>query len=152
MQSQKSGRLWVIPYVTNFQRGTKINNITIAGTLGRDCELKTLNNGESVASFSVADSAGRDKGTIWWSCELWGKRASALSQYLTKGQAVAVSGSITENEWKDKDGNPRKTMKIRVNDVALQGGRKESSEPEEYRQPVAKKPVPLFDDDSDVPF
>jgi len=129
-----------------------MNSITIAGTLGRDCELKTLNNGESVASFSVADSAGRDKGTIWWSCELWGKRASALSQYLTKGQAVAVYGSITENEWKDKDGNPRKTMKIRVNDVALQGGRKESSEPEEYR-PVAKKPEPLFDDSDDsIPF
>lgn len=129
-----------------------MNSITIAGTLGRDCELKTLNNGESVASFSVADSAGRDKPTIWWACELWGKRASALSQYLTKGQAVAVSGTITENEWSDKDGNKRKTMKIRVNDVALQGGRKESSEPEEYRQPAAKKPEPLFDDSEDVPF
>ena len=129
-----------------------MNSITIAGTLGRDCELKTLNNGESVAAFSVADSAGRDKGTIWWPCELWGKRASALSQYLTKGQAVAVSGTITENVWTDKNGLERKTMKIRVNDVALQGGRKESSEPEEYRQP-AKKAQPAFDDDdSDLPF
>jgi single-strand DNA-binding protein len=109
-----------------------------------------LNNGDSVAAFSVADSAGRDKGTIWWNCELWGKRADSLSRYLIKGQAVAVSGSITENEWTDKDGNKRKNMKIRVNDLALQGGRKESSEPEEYRQPVKKKPV--FEDDEDLPF
>ena len=130
-----------------------MNSITIAGTLGRDCELKTLNNGDSVAAFSVADSAGRDKGTIWWNCELWGKRADSLSRYLIKGQAVAVSGTITENEWTDKDGNKRKNMKIRVNDVALQGGRKESSEPEEYRQPAKKKPVESFDDDdSDLPF
>jgi len=129
-----------------------MNSITIAGTLGRDCELKTLNNGDSVAAFSVADSAGRDKGTIWWNCELWGKRADSLSRYLIKGQAVAVSGVITESEWTDKDGNKRKNMKIRVNDVALQGGRKESSEPEEYRQP-AKKMQPAFDDDeSDLPF
>jgi len=129
-----------------------MNSITIAGTLGRDCELKTLNNGDSVAAFSVADSAGRDKGTIWWNCELWGKRADSLSRYLIKGQAVAVSGVITESEWTDKDGNKRKNMKIRVNDVALQGGRKESSEPEEYRQP-AKKAQPAFDDDdSDLPF
>ena len=131
-----------------------MNNITIGGTLGRDCELKTLNNGDSIAAFSVADSAGRDKGTIWWNCELWGKRADSLSRYLTKGQAVAVSGSITENEWTDKDGNKRKTMKIRVNDVALLGGRKESAEPEEYRPPAKQQTVdPELDDDlSDVPF
>ena len=128
-----------------------MNNITVAGQLGRDCELKTLNNGDSVASFSVADSAGRDKGTIWWNCELWGKRADALSRYLTKGQSVAVSGSITENEWTDKDGNKRKNMKIRVADVALLGGRKESAEPEEYHQPAKNKQV-AFEDDEDIPF
>lgn len=127
-----------------------MNNITVAGQLGRDCEIKQLNSGDSVANFSVADSAGRDKGTIWWNCELWGKRADALSQYLVKGQAVAVSGSITEQEWTDKDGNKRKNMKIRVADIALLGGRKESSEPEEYRAPAKQKA--MIEDDSDIPF
>ena len=127
-----------------------MNNITVAGTLGRDCEIKTLHSGDSIANFSVADSMGRDKGTIWWNCELWGKRADALAQYLVKGQAVAVSGTVSEQEWTDKEGNKRKSMKLRVNDIALQGGRKESSEPEEYRQP-AKKAQPSFDDD-DIPF
>ena len=130
-----------------------MNNITITGVLGRDCEIRGLTNGESLAAFSVGDSAGRDKGTIWWNCELWGKRVDSLSRYLTKGQAVAVSGVITENEWTDKEGNKRKTMKIRVNDVALQGGRKESAEPEEYRPPAKQHTVDLeLDDDSDVPF
>lgn len=128
-----------------------MNNITVAGTLGRDCEIKTLNSGDSIANFSVADSMGRDKGTIWWNCELWGKRADALAQYLVKGQAVAVSGTVSEQEWTDKEGNKRKSMKLRVNDIALQGGRKESSEPEEYRQPAKKKPL-FEDDDSDLPF
>lgn len=131
-------------------RGIEINNITVAGQLGRDCEIKRTNNGDSIANFSVADSPGRDKTTIWWNCELWGKRADALAQYLVKGQSVAVSGSVTEQEWTDKEGNKRKTMKIRVADIALQGGRKESSEPELYRAPVKQQPA--VQDDDDIPF
>ena len=92
---------------------------------------------------------GKDKGTIWWNCSLFGKRAESLSPYLLKGQAVTVSGTVTEREWTDKDGVKRKSMDVRVNDVALQGGRKESSEPQfERRSP---KPQQSFDD-ADIPF
>jgi len=126
-----------------------MNNITLAGTLGRDCELKKLTSGDNIASFSIADSMGKDKGTIWWNCSLFGKRAESLSPYLLKGQAVTVSGTVTEREWTDKDGVKRKSMDVRVNDVALQGGRKESSEPQfERRSP---KPQQSFDD-ADIPF
>jgi len=120
-----------------------MNNVTIAGTLGKDAEMKQLNSGDSVCSFSVADSQGRDKPTIWWNCSLFGKRADSLSQYLVKGQAVTVTGTITEREWSDKDGNKRKSMDVRVNDIALQGGRKEEPRQEKRRAEV---------DDSDVPF
>jgi single-strand DNA-binding protein len=127
-----------------------MNNITVAGTLGRDCELKQMNSGDTIASFSIADSMGKDKGTIWWNCTLFGKRASALSQYLTKGQAVTVSGTVTEREWVDKEGAKRKSMDVRVNDIALQGGRRESSEPQfERRSP---KPQQDAFDDQDIPF
>ena len=128
-----------------------MNSITVAGTLGRDCELKHLNNGDTIATFSVADSMGKDKGTIWWNCSLYGKRAESLSKYLTKGQAVTVSGSVSEREWTDKEGSKRKSMDVRVNDIALQGGRKESSEPQfERRSPKPQQDA--FDDSSDVPF
>ena len=75
-----------------------MNNITIAGSLGRDAELKHLSSGDSICNFSIADSQGRDKPTIWWNCSLFGKRADSLAQYLTKGQAVTVSGSVTERD------------------------------------------------------
>ena len=128
-----------------------MNSITVAGTLGRDCELKQLNNGDTIANFSIADSMGKDKGTIWWNCTLYGKRAESLSQYLTKGQAVTVTGSVTEREWTDKEGAKRKNMDVRVSDVALQGGRRESSEPQfERRTPKAEQQKSF--DDSDVPF
>lgn len=105
-----------------------MNNITVAGTLGRDAELKSLGNGDQVLSFSVADSQGRDKPTIWWNCQLWGKRAASLEQYLVKGQQVTVTGGVSEREWTDKDGQKRKVLEVRVNDLALQGG-KTSQEP-----------------------
>ena len=104
-----------------------MNNITVAGSLGKDAEVRYLPNGDPVASFSVADSQGRDKPTIWWNCSLFGKRAESLAPYLVKGQAVAVSGTITEREYTDKNGNERKTMDVRVNDVALQGGKREEA-------------------------
>lgn len=137
-----------------------MNNITVAGQLGKDAELRFLPNGDAVAGFSVADSQGKDKPTIWWNCQLFGKRAQSLEQYLTKGQAVTVSGSITERVYTDKTGAERKTQDIRVNDIALQGGRKE--EPQPFKKPSqdaakARQLAPIggsgFDDmDDSIPF
>jgi single-strand DNA-binding protein len=133
-----------------------MNNITIAGPLGRDSELRRLPDGTPILQFSVADSAGRDKPTIWWNCQLFGKRAESLQQYLGKGQQVAVSGSVTEREWKDKDGQPRKSMDVRVNDVALQGRPQGEAVPQRQAA-AAPKPSAQgsgFDDMDDdlIPF
>lgn len=134
-----------------------MNNITVAGTLGRDAEIKHMANGDAIASFSVADSQGKDKATIWWNCSLFGKRAESLAPYLIKGGAVTVSGNVTEREWTDKDGQKRKSMDIRVNDLALQGGRKDAAPAAAPRQtPKAKEPFLVSDadfaNDSDIPF
>ena len=134
-----------------------MNNITIAGQLGKDAELKTLQNGDPICSFSLADSQGKEKPTIWWYCTLWGKRGATLHQYLTKGQAVTVSGVVTMREYTDKDGQARKAQEIRVNDVALQGGKPQQGEaPRPAARAPAAKPSAAgsgFDDmDDDIPF
>lgn len=126
-----------------------MNSISISGSLGKDSELKQMSSGDYICNFSIADSQGRDKPTIWWNCTLFGKRAESLSQYLMKGQAVTVAGTVTEREWSDKEGNKRKSMDVRVNDIALQGGRRDA-EPQQRQAPA---PQSSFDDDgSDVPF
>lgn len=131
-----------------------MNNLTIAGSLGKDAEVRYLSSGDPVAAFSVADSQGRDKPTIWWNCSLFGKRAESLAPYLVKGQAVAVSGTITEREWTDKDGHKRKSMDVRVQDVALQGGKREAAAPAEAPAPrkTAAQTAGFEDDGSDIPF
>ena len=136
-----------------------MNIITIAGQLGRDAEQRYLPDGSAVASFSVADSQGRDKPTIWWNCSIFGKRAESLAQYLLKGQAVTVSGTITEREY-EKDGVKRKSIDVRVNDVALQGGKREAEQPRQApshdaakARQLAPRPASGFDDmDDDIPF
>lgn len=127
-----------------------MNSITIAGQLGKDAEMRYLPDGTPVASFSIADSQGKDKPTIWWSAQLFGKRAEALSQYLTKGQAVTVVGNVSQREYTDKDGNKRTSMDVRVNDVALQGGKREQqAEPQRKAQERNYAPP---EDSSDIPF
>lgn len=140
-----------------------MNVITITGNLGKDSESRFLPNGDAVTSFSVADSQGRDKPSIWWNCSLFGKRGEALAQYLTKGQTVTVIGGVTEREWTDKDGNKRKSMDIRVSDLALQGGKRDDSpaRTEGYQggtgqRDIRAKPAPAQRDpsfdDQDIPF
>jgi single-strand DNA-binding protein len=127
-----------------------MNVITVAGSLGKDAEVKYLPNGDAICNFSVADSQGRDKPTIWWNCGLYGKRAESLSQYLTKGQAVTVTGSVSEREWTDKEGNKRKSMDVRVSEIALQGGRKDAEQQQERQ--AAPKPAPVDIDEDELPF
>jgi single-strand DNA-binding protein len=135
-----------------------MNNITVAGQIGRDAEVRNLPNGDPVATFSVADSQGKDKPAIWWRCSLFGKRAQSLAPYLTKGQAVTVSGTVTEREYTDKDGTQKKAQEIRVHDVALQGGRKDSAgippHPASAKAaaPAPRAPSGFEDMDDDVPF
>lgn len=135
-----------------------MNFLTIAGNLGKDAEVRYLNNGDPVASFSVADSPGKDRPTIWWNCSLFGKRAEALAPYLTKGQKVTVCGTVTEREWTDREGLKRKSMDVRVQEIALQGGRSDATKsnddkPKPAAQPASKPASSGFDDmDDDIPF
>ena len=126
-----------------------MNSITITGNLGKDAELRNLNDGTAVLSFSVADNQGKDKPSIWWNCSLFGRRADSLEQYLTKGQQGTVVGTVSEREWTDKEGNKRKSMDVRVNDIALQGGKREEA-PRQDRQPQ-RRAAPDFDSDP-IPF
>ena len=134
-----------------------MNSISISGNLGKDSETRFMADGKAVVSFSVADSQGKDKPSIWWNCSLFGDRGEKLQPYLLKGQTVTVIGTVSEREWTDKDGQKRKSMDIRVSDVALQGGKRDAGEQSAPRQAApAQRPAPKsgFDDMDDeiIPF
>jgi len=106
-----------------------MNIYTFTGRLSRDSEQRTTQGGMAICSFSVAVDYGfgDKKGTNWVRCSLFGKRAEGgLPQYLKKGTQVAVSGELRLGEYTDKDGNPRTSVDLNVNDVTLIGGRQDS--------------------------
>ena len=123
-------------------------NATVSGILGRDAELGDKN-GTPVATFSVASNE-RGKGgareTVWVSCRIYGKRATALAQYLVKGKHVAVAGAL--RVWVH-DGQAR--VGLDVNEVDLLGGG-ERERNGAQREPVTR---PAASDDvgvDDIPF
>jgi single-strand DNA-binding protein len=127
-----------------------MNNLTVAGQLGRDAEVRFLPNGDAVANFSIADSQGKDKDAIWWNCQLFGKRAESLAQYLTKGQSVTVTGNVSQRKYTDKHGVEKISTDVRVNDVALQGGRKEGAAPQAAKPKIQGGGFENMNDD--IPF
>lgn len=94
----------------------------ITGNIGKDAEIRNAG-GTPVCSFNVASKQGfGDKATTnWFRCSIWGTRAEKLGPYLLKGVNVTVSGELELSEY---DGKTQ--LNIRVNDVALQGGRGDS--------------------------
>lgn len=133
-----------------------MNSITIAGRIGKQPEMRSLQDGTPVLSFSVADDQGRDKPTIWWNCSLFGRRAEALQQYLGKGGHVTVSGRVSQREYTDKTGQQRRVYDVRVDDIALQGGKPtQGTGPDPAPYQAAQAPetsAPFGDVGDDIPF
>lgn len=69
-----------------------MQQLTIAGNVGKDAELRTTNSGEKVLGFPVAVNNGKDKAATWYDCSIWGKRAEALAGHIRKGTSLALTG------------------------------------------------------------
>ena len=96
-----------------------MKTVSIAGNIGKDAVVRTTQQGDKIASWSVAveERRGQDKRTIWFDVSLFGRRGEALAQYLTKGTRVAVSGDLSTREH---DG--RTYLTVRADQVTLLGG------------------------------
>ena len=97
-----------------------MKTVVIAGRTGKAAELRRLQDGTPVLSFSVAvdDGYGQNRRTMWFDCSLFGKRGEPLKDMLPKGKEVTVSGELSFREYEGKTYHT-----VRVNDVTLQGGK-----------------------------
>ena len=78
-----------------------LNTVAISGRLGRDPELKSTNNGNSVANFSVAvdQGFGDQKTTSWVRCVAWQKTAEFVTKFFQKGDMIILSGRLQGRTW-----------------------------------------------------
>lgn len=106
-----------------------MNTANFAGNVGQDPRMNTVstaNGQKSVLNFSLAvqkrtkDQQGNYE-TLWVDCAIWGDRADKLSQYITKGTKLAVSGSVDVDSYEGNNGFVPK-LTLMVNELTLQGG------------------------------
>jgi len=124
-------------------------NISLAGHLGSDPELKTTSNDTVLCGFSMAVNTGfgDNKRTTWYRITLFGKKAEAAAKFLEKGKPVIICGTPYIDEWEDKDGNKRQTLKVTASDWTFAGSKEQGS------APPSSSPAPQAADFEDsIPF
>jgi single-strand DNA-binding protein len=93
-----------------------MQNITISGNIGKDAELRDTRDSK-VLSFNVGvkNGFGRDAGSVWYRCSLWGKAAEVFASSLKKGTKVFISGELTHDEY---EGKPQFNVRVGSIDTA----------------------------------
>lgn len=97
-----------------------VNKVILVGNLGRDPEVRRMQNGDPVANLAVATSeTWRDKAsgerrekTEWHRVVIFGAVAGVAEQYLRKGSKVYLEGKLQTRKWTDNSGADRYTTEI----------------------------------------
>ena len=98
-----------------------MNNITIAGNIGRDPELKYAPTGLAILKFSVADTYGKDdnKKTTWHDIVVFGEQAETVADKIGKGMRVVIIGRLQIENFEKKDGTKGKRVEVLADEVAV---------------------------------
>jgi len=92
-----------------------MNQITIAGHLGADPEVRFTSSGQKVTTLRVAARVrrGAKDETIWWKVTVWGEQFDKMIPYFKKGSPIIVVGEMNKPEiFTDRDGRPQVSMNI----------------------------------------
>jgi single-strand DNA-binding protein len=139
-----------------------VNKVILLGNLGKDPLVRKLENGRSVAQFSLAtnekykDKAGvLQTKTEWHNIVAWTPLAEIAEKYLKKGGQVYIEGKIESREYTDKEGVNRRTTEVVARELTLIGGAGGSGSGEANSGASSKselaEPVAASADD-DLPF
>ena len=96
-----------------------VNKVTLIGHLGKDPDIRTLENGTKVGTFTMATSESyKDKTdtwqnlTEWHNVVVWRYLAEKAERELKKGGLVYVEGKITHRKYQDKEGQERSISEV----------------------------------------
>ncbi len=137
-----------------------VNKVILLGNAGKDPDIRHLEGGVTVASFSLATSESfRDKNsgekreqTEWHNIVMWRNLAESVEKSeLKKGDRVYLEGKIKKREWQDKDGNKRSTVEIVADTFTIITRRNRSVE-ENAAMPADAPATTTENVDSDLPF
>ena len=103
-----------------------VNKVILLGNLGRDPDVRYLDNNRVVATFPLATNevyvdrkGNRIRQTEWHNIELWDSLARIAEKYLKKGYTIYLEGKIRTDQWVDKEGVSRSQKKIRGINITI---------------------------------
>lgn len=106
-----------------------LNHVVIMGRMVRDPELRQLDNGTSVTSFSVAvdrnyvDKNTNERQADFLNVVAWRQTADFVCKYFHQGDMIALEGSLQSRKYTDKDGNNRTAIEIVASNISFCGGK-----------------------------
>ncbi len=140
-----------------------INKVILVGNVGKDPEVRHLENGTAVASFSLATSetykdrdGNRQTRTEWHNIVLWRGLADVVEKYVKKGQMLYIEGRLTSRSYDGQDGNKKYITEIVANEMKMfPKGNSGSGSADNYEQKHAPVESTVSEPDletDDLPF
>jgi len=140
-----------------------VNKVILVGNVGKDPEVKYLDNGTPFARFTLAtnetykDKAGnKNTKTEWHNIVLWRGLAEVAEKYVKKGNPLYIEGKITNRSY-EQDGATKYFTEIVGNEMKMlgskasnEGGAPTPPPPAENKQNSESEPETLETDD--LPF
>ena len=139
-----------------------INKVILIGNLGKDPEVRHLENGAAVANLPIATSetykdrktGERNTQTEWHNIVVRNKAAEICEKYLSKGDKVYIEGRLKTRKWQDDKGQDRYSTEIHCTEFTFLNNRNDNSESLGQSTSPATKPAQsdLVDTNDDLPF
>ncbi|MDX1652164.1 MAG: single-stranded DNA-binding protein [Brumimicrobium sp.] len=145
-----------------------VNKVILIGNLGKDPEVRSLENGTKLVRFSIATSENyTDKTTgekreitDWHNIVVWRGLADVAEKYLTKGTKVYVEGKLKTRSWQDETGATKYATEVVADTFTMLSSRGENtspSGPNYSSEDTPKKPDPMAEslsdeEEDDLPF
>ena len=103
-----------------------INKVILVGRVGKDPEVRHLDNNSVVARITLATNetyknknGEKVTNTEWHNIVVWRSLAEIAGRYIKKGTMLYVEGKIRTRAWNDKDGNKRYTTEIEADNFQM---------------------------------
>lgn len=146
-----------------------VNKVILVGNLGKDPEVRYLENGTAVANFPLATSESyKDKDgnridqTEWHNIVVWRKLAEIAENFLKKGSQIYVEGKLRTRSWDDQQGNKRYTTEVVADNFTMLGRKDENTgtgvvndSNQNYSKPASNTPAQAnnpAEEEDDLPF
>ena len=117
-----------------------LNLVALTGRMTRDPELRTLESGVSVTSFSIAVQRNYkiegEYPTDFIDCVAWRGTADFICKHFRKGSMLTVVGNLETRKFTDKEGNNRKAVEVIVKDAYFGEAKKDNGNNSEQEAPA----------------